>query len=311
MKHLFIINPRAGKRNFTARLMEQIEALRRNHGIECEVVLTARRGDAESAAQRAAESGEDVRIYACGGDGTLNEVANGAAGAGCVEITAVPLGTGNDFMKNFGEDSVRFLDLEQLWDAPSHELDLIECNGRVALTIVCAGLDARVADDVHKYSKFPIITGDGAYLASVGMNFFKQIANRMTITHDGRTTIGEYTMVCVCNGRYYGGGFMPIADARLDDGKLDTLIVRRVSRPTLLRLVPAYAKGEAWKFPEVARRVQTNQIRLQAREPIAVSLDGEIVHLKDATISLSDKKLRFFAPPGASCNRTARKRLDK
>ena len=311
MKHLFIINPRAGKKNCTARLMEQIEALRRNHGITCEIVLTARRGDAENAALRAAESGEDVRIYSCGGDGTLNEVANGAAGAAHVEVTAVPLGTGNDFMKNFGEDSAQFLDLEQLWDAPGHDLDLIECNGREALTIVCAGLDARVADDVHKYSRIPVVTGTGAYLASVGINFFKQISNRMTISHDGRTTIGEYAMVCVCNGRYYGGGFMPIADARLDDGKLDTLIVRRVSRPAFLRMVPFYAKGEAWKFPDVVRRVQTDRIRLQSREPLAVSLDGEIEHLTDMVISLSDKKLRFFAPEGASCNRTARKRVDK
>ena len=311
MKHLFIINPRAGKKNCTARLMEQIEALRRNHDIECEIVLTARPGDAKNAARRAAESGEDVRIYACGGDGTLNEVANGAAGAEHVEVTAMPVGTGNDFLKNFGEDSVRFLDLEQLWDAPSHELDLIECNGRVALTIVCAGLDARVADDVHKYSKYPVVSGAGAYLASVGINFFKQISNRMTITHDGRTTIGEYAMVCVCNGRYYGGGFMPVADARLDDGQLDILIVRRVSRPAFLRMVSFYAKGEAWKFPDVVRRVQTNRIRLQSREPLAVSLDGEIEHLMDMVISLSDKKLRFFAPEGASCNRTARKRVDK
>ena len=311
MKHLFIINPRAGKKNSTVQLMEQIERLRQKHGIECEVVLTARRGDAEHAARRAAESGEDVRIYSCGGDGTLNEVANGAAGAPRVEVTVIPVGTGNDFLKNSGEDSARFCDPEQLWDAPGHELDLIECNGRVALTVVCAGLDARVADGVHQYSKYPVVSGRGAYLASAGFNFFKQISNRMTISYNGRTTMGEYSMVCVCNGRYYGGGFMPVADARLDDGKLDTLIVRRVSRATFLRLAPAYARGDAWKFPEVARRVQTDRIRLQTKEPVAVSLDGEIVHLTDAVISLSDKKLRFFAPEGASCNRTARTRTDK
>ena len=311
MKHLFIINPRAGKKNASARLMEQIEALRRRHGIQCEIVLTARQGDAEHAARRAADSGEAVRIYACGGDGTFNEVINGARGAEHVEVTVVPVGTGNDFMKNFGEDSARFLDLEQLWDAPGHDLDLIECNGRVAATIVCAGLDARVADDVHKYSKYPAVTGAGAYLASAGINFFKQISNRMTITCDGCTTIGDYTMVCVCNGRYYGGGVMPIADARLDDGRLDALIVRRVSHGAFLRMAGHYMRGEAWRFPDVARRVQANHMRLQFREPMAVSLDGEISHVTEAVISLCPEKLHFFAPAGASCNRTARKRMDK
>ena len=81
MKHIFIINPRAGRKNGAAHLMDQIEALRRVHNLTCETVLTGRQGHAEEVARRAAESGEAVRLYACGGDGTLNEVLNGAAGA--------------------------------------------------------------------------------------------------------------------------------------------------------------------------------------------------------------------------------------
>ena len=183
----------------------------------------------------------------------------------------------------------------------------MECNGRLALTVVCAGMDARVADDVHKYSKYPGVSGKNAYLTSLGFNFFKPLAQRMIVTCEGSTTIGEYIMVCVCNGRYYGGGFMPVSEARMDDGILDTLIVRKVSRATLLRLAPLYAKGQAWKFPDIARHVRGRQIRIQSREPFPVSLDGEILHTKDAFIRLSDKKLRFFAPEGASCNRTAHK----
>lgn len=82
MKHIFIINPRAGRKNGAAHLMDQIEALRRVHNLTCETVLTGRQGHAEEVARRAAESGEAVRLYACGGDGTLNEVLNGAAGPG-------------------------------------------------------------------------------------------------------------------------------------------------------------------------------------------------------------------------------------
>ena len=307
MKHVFIINPRAGKKNSAARLMERVDALRRAHGLDCESVLTGRRGHAEELARRLAQSGEACRIYACGGDGTLNEVINGAAGAETVEVTVVPLGTGNDFMKNFGADSARFLDLEQLWDAPAHDLDLIDCNGRLAVTIACAGLDARVADDVHQYSKYPGVSGKNAYLFSLGANFFRKLARRMVITCGGRTTIGEYIMVCVCNGRYYGGGFMPVSEARMDDGMLDVMIVRKVSRATFLRLAPLYARGEAWRFPDIARCERANHVRLQAREPFAVSLDGEILHTRDAQISLSSHKLHFFAPEGASCNRTAHK----
>ena len=104
MQHLFIINPRAGKKNSTARLMDRIDALRRAEGLDCKTMLTSRPGHAEELARRAAESGRDVRIYACGGDGTLNEVVNGAAGYDNAAVTNVPLGTGNDFLKIFGPD---------------------------------------------------------------------------------------------------------------------------------------------------------------------------------------------------------------
>ena len=306
MKHLFIINPRAGKKSSTVRLMDQIELLRRTHGLTCETLLTGRAGDAEEMARRTAQDGETVRIYACGGDGTLNEVINGAAGAAHIEVTSVPIGTGNDFIKNFGADGSRFLDLKQLWDGPVHDLDLIECNGRVALTIACVGLDARVAEDVHKYSRTLLLSGSGAYLASIGGNFFKKLSRRMIVSCDGRTTIGEYITVCVCNGRYYGGGFMPVAQARMDDGILDVLIVQNVSHAMLLRLLPVCARGEAWKYPEIARHVRVKSLQLQSRTPLTVSLDGEILHARDLRIRISPWKIHFFAPVGASCNATAR-----
>ena len=291
--------------------MDQIERLRKNHDIQCDTILTARPGHAEELARRAAESGDEVRIYACGGDGTINEVANGVAGAEHVAMTAVPVGTGNDFLKNFGADSARFLDLEQLWDGPEQELDLIDCNGRLALTVACTGLDSRVANDVHSYSKYPGVSGGGAYIASLGVNFFKQLARRMTLTLDGCTTIGEYVLICVCNGRYYGGGFMPVAHARMDDGELDVLVVKKVSRPMFLSAVGHYAKGEWWRHPQMIRCNQAKSVRIQTRETVPVSLDGEIVETRDINICLSDKKLRFFAPAGASCNATFRPVPDK
>ena len=98
MRHLFIINPAAGKRETTAKLEQQLKTLSFPH----EVVYTEGAGDAKRIAAEAAALGEPVRIYACGGDGTLNEVVNGAAGHDHVAVTCVPKGTGNDFLKVFG-----------------------------------------------------------------------------------------------------------------------------------------------------------------------------------------------------------------
>lgn len=142
MQHVFLINPHAGKQNHAARIYAMAEHLRTRHGLCCTCLLTSRPGGAESLARETAQSGDPVRLYACGGDGTVSEVANGIAGYPNAAMTVIPSGTGNDFLKNFGPDAARFSDVESLWDGPSFPLDLIDCNGRLCLTIACSGIDA-------------------------------------------------------------------------------------------------------------------------------------------------------------------------
>ena len=105
MKHVFIVNPKAGKKDQRARIYEMADALRDRHGLDCAVMLTDRPGGATDMARSLAESGEAVRIYACGGDGTMHEVANGIAGFSNAAMSCIPTGTGNDFLKNFGADA--------------------------------------------------------------------------------------------------------------------------------------------------------------------------------------------------------------
>ena len=154
MKHLFIVNPAAGKAGNENELLDQIQEL----DLDCEVVHTQHQEGACEIARAAAQRGEPLRIYACGGDGTLNEVINGAAGFDHVAVTNVPLGTGNDFLKIFGpENKEKFAQLEELSRGPQVALDLMECNGKLGVDIFCAGVDARIAADVHKYRRLPQI----------------------------------------------------------------------------------------------------------------------------------------------------------
>ena len=171
MRHIFIINPTAGKRNCTAVLMEMAKGLEARHGLQVECILTKSQGYATEAVKSIAASGEAVRFYACGGDGTANEVANGVVGMENAAMTCIPVGTGNDFLKNFGDKASLFADPENLWDGPQFPLDAIECNGRCALTIACSGFDAQVADDVHRFGKSPLLGGQGSYIASLAVNF--------------------------------------------------------------------------------------------------------------------------------------------
>lgn len=294
MRHIFIINPMAGKRRSTKRLEESIRALE----VPAEVVLTRETGDARRIAREAATGGETVRLYACGGDGTLNEVVNGAAGFANAAVTNVPIGTGNDFLKIFGPDyRARFSDLAALAQGPQTAMDLIDCNGHLGLDIVCTGVDARIAVDKDSYKVLPLVSGIGAYIFSLVANvLFKPIAVPTVVDCDDLHFDGETTIVCVCSGRYYGGGFMPVGDNMPDDGVLETLVVPKVSRFTFFRLVGKYAQGKYRDYPELIlhRRGEGATVRGE-RELVAV-VDGEPVRARELVIRLSDKKVNFFYP---------------
>lgn len=308
MKHIFIINPTAGKSDSRQKIYDMADSLRQKHGLDVQCILTKKQGHATELARKLCESGEELRFYACGGDGTVNEVANGIIGYDNAAMSVIPVGTGNDFLKNFGDDAEKFRDAENLWDGPQFPMDAIDVNGRVALTIACSGIDARVAKDVHKYSESPLLDGKGSYIYSLAVNFlFKGIGTHWTITLDDVTTEGDWSLVSVCNGRYYGGGFMPVAEARMDDGVLNTLVVREVNRRTFLKFVGPYSRGEYAKFPEYAHCSCPKVVHIHSEKPdIVTCLDGESVVNSDVTIKLHDKKLNFFGPEGCSCNRTAR-----
>ena len=310
MRHVFIINPTAGKRNCTAVLMEMAKGLEARHGLQVECILTKSPGYATEAVRAIADSGEAVRFYACGGDGTANEVANGVVGRENAAMTCIPVGTGNDFLKNFGDKAPLFADPENLWDGPQFPLDAIECNGRCALTIACSGFDAQVAHDVHRFGKSPLLGGQGSYIASLAVNFLlRSLGHPWTIILDGKAVTGDFVLTAVCNGRYYGGGFMPVAEARMDDGVLNTLVVKKVSRATFLQFVSHYARGEYYRFPRYATCYHAKEIVIESHgAPIVTCLDGESVSHQRVSFRMAPGKVNFFGPAGCDPNATARPR---
>lgn len=266
--------------------------------MSAEIVRTRGPGDARRIAREAAERGEPVRLYACGGDGTLNEVVNGAAGFDNAAVTNVPIGTGNDFLKIFGKDfRARFSDLKALSEGPQASMDLIDCNGHLGIDIVCTGVDARIAVDKDGYKVLPLVSGIGAYILSLVANvLFKPIAVSTVVDCGDLHFQGETTIVCVCSGRYYGGGFMPVGDNMPDDGVLETLVIPKVSRFTFFRLVGEYAKGKYRDYPELIYHRRGNGATVRGERELVAVVDGEPVRARELVIRLSDKKVNFFYP---------------
>ena len=297
MKHLFIINPAAGSRNRTQESSEIIHKVCRARGLDYEIRVSTAPGECRRIAREAAETGEEYRIYACGGDGTLNEVANGVAGFPNVAITVYSGGSGNDFAKLF-DDPKAFFDLHRLMDAEEVAFDMIRCNGDIALNICSVGLDARIGTDVSNYKRLPLLQGFRAYAASTVVNVIRGIAEHYVVEVDGQVYDQEFTFVCVCNGRYYGGGFNPIPDADPTDGKLDILLVDKVTRTQVPFVIGKYKEGRYQELSHIAKYIKADSIKIICDRPTAVNVDGELRTAQVVEFQVAPEKIRFFYPKG-------------
>jgi YegS/Rv2252/BmrU family lipid kinase len=247
--------------------------------------------------ERAEHPDKLLRFYACGGDGTLNEVVQGAAGYDNVAVTVFSGGSGNDFVKIF-DDPKAFFDIDRLLDAEEAAFDLIKCNDDFSLNICSVGLDARIGTDVSRYKRLPLLHGFRAYAASTVVNVVKGIAEPYTVVVNGERIEGDQTFICVCNGRFYGGGFNPIPEADPADGMLDVLIVKKVSRLEVPGLIGKYKAGRYKELTSVARYIKTDRVKITCGKPTPINLDGELRTAREIEMSVAKEKIRFFYPKG-------------
>ena len=297
MKHLFIVNPVAGGRDCTEAVAASVKAaFAQGRAGDYEVYTTVAPMDACAKIQAEAASGEALRVYACGGDGTLNECVCGAVGHDNVAVTHYPCGTGNDFVRCFGPERDSFRDLDALLDGEVRKLDVIDCNGRYSVNICSVGIDARIGTDVHKYSALPLLGGKAAYLTSAAVNLVKGVRQPLRVYCDGKLYHGDMSLICACNGSYYGGGFHPVPEARPDDGILDFLIVKGVSRLGFIRLIGGYAKGKYAEMQNVITHVRGERIEVESETELAVNVDGELIFAKKVCMQLVPGGLNFVFP---------------
>lgn len=300
MKHLFIINPAAGKYDKTGEFTQMIRALCGERGLDYEILVSRAAGDCTRIAGAAAAIGEELRIYACGGDGTLNEVVNGVAGCSNVAVTHFPGGTGNDFIKIFSEPAA-FSDLERLLDCETAEFDLIRCGEEhYGLNVCSMGLDARIGTSVSKYKRLPLVSGPGAYFLSTGVNLLKGIHKHYVVTIDGKVFDGRQTLICIANGRWYGGAYNPVPNAEPDDGYLHVLLIRDVSLLTVAGVIGKFKNGQYAQLSQYIRYFRCKKVEIICDEPSEINLDGELLMGDKATFEVVHRGIRFFYPRGLS-----------
>lgn len=297
MKHVFIVNPAAGPYNAE----DKVRSCLAGAGQDWEIYRTAGRGDATRyIRRRCTESNEPIRFYACGGDGTIKETAEGVVGFPHAEMSCIPCGSGNDFVKYYGGKDA-FFDIPALMNRRAEKIDVIRVNDSYALNACHFGLDTAVAKTMTRLRRIPLFGGRMAYFTGVAKAFFFSMKSHATIIVDGEKVIEDAFLLCtVANGHYVGGSFHCAPRSYANDGLLDVCIVRPVSRYRFIRLVPFYTRGEHLDDPRFEGIIEYRRAKrvevFSPKKNFAVSLDGEILDTQHLTAEVLPGAISFAAP---------------
>lgn len=310
MKYAFIINPNSGfgkkSKPFIANI-EKLMAERADISIHITEGIMDATIVASGLADIAENTKEDIRVFACGGDGTLNEVLNGLYGRTNVELGVIPIGSGNDFVRNY--PSHDFLDIESQLNGIATTVDLLklsyedEGNKKIRYCIngINIGFDGNAAILHNHLKQKKLFRGSLSYFTAVFMNLAEMRGQNLKIIADDKVLhAGEILLATVSNGRFCGGGVESCPNALVDDGLAEILIINKVTRRTFLRLMPYYIKGKLLSEVEAGniwKYFQSDKISIEpASELMQFVVDGEEVKSGKVIIEVIKKGIKLSLP---------------
>ncbi len=277
MKYIFIVNPESAKGN-AMKIIGNIEKVCKQEHIEYEVCYTLAQGDATRLAQSYKD--EENIIYAVGGDGTLSEVLNGVVGTKN-KIGIIPAGSGNDFyrtVKELGKTEI--------------ESDVGVINGKYFLNIACVGIDAEVANNVPLMKKKNVKVKN-LYTASILYTFTHFKFKQIHFKSQEKDEKGNFTILSICNGRYYGGGYNISPKASLEDNYFDVYYINKLRLPSIINLLLKLKKGKL-EQDKRTNHFKTNNITVTSEEPIRFNVDGETIENTKFEIKIIPKAIKIY-----------------
>ena len=298
MEIYFIVNPISGRGKNEDLLREEI----RKAGIEAQIYVTKDKGDAAEFAKRVITEYPDteLRLIACGGDGTINEVFSAAVKKANVSVGIYPCGSGNDLVKSLGGKE-RFQNVRQLVNAAVRPIDILKVGDRYSVNVVNFGFDAAVCEYVEKHRTRKGYASKTAYLKGVVSAMVRAMKNRFTVIADGEVLNPDGTgLLCtLANGQYVGSAFHCAPRAKLDDGIIEVCYIQCISRWKLLQLVGSYIKGSHLDDPRVwpvMEYRQARKVEVNAPEGFIYTLDGELIHENSLTVEVIPRALYLAVP---------------
>jgi YegS/Rv2252/BmrU family lipid kinase len=305
LRNLVIINKHAGKNESYRRVTDQLEKLSLENP---EVKYTSCRSDAIRIAREFVSGCDDfVRIFACGGDGTVNEVLSGVYDLKNCAVAVVPIGSGNDFIRSFGFSKEDFLDLNNLANGTETKVDLLKCGDYISCNSITIGYDCAVAKNVARFKNRRFITASLAYKLSIFYCLLKGRKHNFKIKTDGHTieNPGTYLLSVSAKGKYYGGGIKCSPQADNSDGLIDFMSIPTVGVIKFVSLLPTFIKGDHIDNPKLGfvTHKKCATVEYISDTPVEIGIDGEIVQTKYAKITVLPEAARIILPKRTSGSR--------
>lgn len=299
MKYYFIMNPVTGNSDKTLALTKEVEDIFKQYpNLEYEIYITKSRGDGERFVRSVSSTiTEDTAFIACGGDGTTYEVLNGIVNFEKAILGVIAVGSCNDFLKCF--ENVDFRSINKIINVEPKKIDIINCNNRYALNEVNMGFDAMVNDDCNRI-KAKTKNVKKAYNQAIIKNIIlKKTPYTKVLVDDELFYEGKMLLMTFANGEYYGGGYKAAPKAIVDDGLIEALAVKNISRLRFATLIKDYKNGthlDKKKFKKIIRYKQAKKITIDFSKEVCICLDGEISYTNHIDIKIEPSKLKFIIP---------------
>lgn len=297
MKHIFIINGK--KEEAYNKLKEELSKL---EGIDYEIHKTTASKEATAYINEYCKNneGEKVRFYACGGDGTVNEVASAVAFKENASMSVYPCGTGNDFVKTFG-GADKFLDLNKLVNAKEEKIDIMKIGEHYSINVCNFGFDATVALTANKVAEKG---GKKPYVKGVAKAIFTARYNKIFVEADGEKMNKKSMLLCtLANGQYVGGQFHCAPKSKCNDGLIDVCLIDKMCLFRFLKILKPYTNGEHLnnkKYEKFVHYKQCKKVKISSKKDFYICLDGEMVYGNNFEVEICPSAVNFAIPEGAN-----------
>ena len=277
MKYIFIINAIAGRGRYK-KILPNIERICKERNIEYEIRYISKEKDGSQIASEYKDK-ENV-LYVVGGDGTITRTLAGIVGTKN-KLGVIPSGSGNDTYRTI-----------KMLPKGETKIDLAKINDTYFINVACTGVDAEVANNLDKLKETKIPTSQ-LYNASIVYTFVKFKHKRMKLHTSIKDIDSKYTILSICNGAYYGGGFNIAPKAELTDGLLDIYYGEKMSKIKMIPLLLKMKKGKHEGKRKI-HKFRTDHVEINFEEEITFNVDGEKVTNNHFTIDILPKIIAVY-----------------